>query len=52
MLQVKVKHIEEGISFSRKRTKVGRSQGRKVHITIEKEYSRYEYLHVFFDLEH
>ncbi|KAL6992178.1 hypothetical protein U1Q18_010285 [Sarracenia purpurea var. burkii] len=40
MLQQKVKNIEEGIVFGGKRTKSARSQGKKVQITIEQEYSR------------
>lgn len=50
MLRIKLKHIEEGTGFKGKRTKVGRSQGRKVHITIEKEYSRYGYIQLFWAL--
>ncbi|KAL2467422.1 TPR REGION domain-containing protein [Abeliophyllum distichum] len=40
MLQLKLKQLEEGIAFGGKRTKVARSQGKKIQITIEKEYSR------------
>ncbi|XP_059668108.1 uncharacterized protein LOC132313380 [Cornus florida] len=40
MLQLKLKHIEEGIAFGGKRTKAARSQGKKIHVTIEQEYSR------------
>lgn len=40
MLHVKLKHIEEGIAFGGRRTKPARSQGKKVQITIEQEYSR------------
>uniref|UniRef100_A0A5B7BJ84 Uncharacterized protein n=1 Tax=Davidia involucrata TaxID=16924 RepID=A0A5B7BJ84_DAVIN len=40
MLQLKLKHIEEGIAFGGKRTKTARSQGKKIQITIEQEYSR------------
>ncbi|KAL7089540.1 hypothetical protein ACP275_13G191100 [Erythranthe tilingii] len=40
MLQVKLKQLEEGIAFGGKRTKMARSQGKKIHITVEKEYSR------------
>ncbi|KAA8519333.1 hypothetical protein F0562_013588 [Nyssa sinensis] len=40
MLQLKLKHIEEGVAFGGKRTKTARSQGKKIQITIEQEYSR------------
>ncbi|KAL0305412.1 UNVERIFIED_CONTAM: putative 3-hydroxyisobutyrate dehydrogenase, mitochondrial [Sesamum radiatum] len=40
MLQLKLKQVEEGIAFGGKRTKMARSQGKKIHITVEKEYSR------------
>ncbi|KAL2484195.1 protein POLLENLESS 3-like [Forsythia ovata] len=40
MLQLKLKQLEEGIAFGGKRTKLARSQGKKIQITIEKEYSR------------
>ncbi|KAK9267587.1 hypothetical protein L1049_010015 [Liquidambar formosana] len=40
MLQLKLKHIEEGIAFGGKRTKIARSQGKKIQITIEQERSR------------
>ncbi|KAG8385200.1 hypothetical protein BUALT_Bualt03G0017100 [Buddleja alternifolia] len=40
MLQMKVKQVEEGMAFGGKRTKMARSQGKKIHITVEKEYSR------------
>ncbi|KAF5729289.1 hypothetical protein HS088_TW21G01452 [Tripterygium wilfordii] len=40
MLQGKLRLIEEGIAFGGKRTKVSRSQGRKIQITIEQERSR------------
>lgn len=40
LLELKLKNVEEGIAFGGKRTKIARSQGKKVQITIEKEYSR------------
>ncbi|KAI8568523.1 hypothetical protein RHMOL_Rhmol02G0207300 [Rhododendron molle] len=40
MLQHKVKAIEEGMAFGGKRSKSARSQGKKIQITIEQEYSR------------
>ncbi|XP_028052208.1 protein POLLENLESS 3-like [Camellia sinensis] len=40
MLQHKVKTIEEGMAFGGKRTKAARSQGKKIQITIDQEYSR------------
>ncbi|GAA0171098.1 hypothetical protein LIER_25213 [Lithospermum erythrorhizon] len=40
MLQLKLKHIEEGMAYGGKQTRIARSQGRKVQISIEKEYSR------------
>ncbi|PIN24091.1 hypothetical protein CDL12_03176 [Handroanthus impetiginosus] len=40
MLQLKLKQVEEGIAFGGKRTKIARSQGKKIQITVEKEYSR------------
>ncbi|GMH20815.1 hypothetical protein Nepgr_022657 [Nepenthes gracilis] len=40
VLQLKLKHIEEGAAFGGKRTKMARSQGKKVYITVEQEYSR------------
>ncbi|KAK2994118.1 hypothetical protein RJ640_003641 [Escallonia rubra] len=40
MLELRLKHIEEGIAFGRKKTKAARSQGKKVQITIEQEYLR------------
>ncbi|XP_016448629.1 protein POLLENLESS 3-like [Nicotiana tabacum] len=40
LLELKLKSVEEGIAFGGKKTKIARSQGKKVHITIEKEYSR------------
>ncbi|EPS60432.1 hypothetical protein M569_14371, partial [Genlisea aurea] len=40
MLQVKLKRVEDGIAFGGKRTKTARSQGKRVIITVEKEYSR------------
>ena len=41
MLRNKVKTIEEGMSFGGKRTKSARSQGKKIQITLEQEYSRW-----------
>ncbi|KAF7150546.1 hypothetical protein RHSIM_Rhsim02G0163700 [Rhododendron simsii] len=40
MLQRKVKAIEEGMAFGGKISKSARSQGKKIQITIEQEYSR------------
>lgn len=40
LLELKLKNVEEGIAFGGKRTKIARSQGKKVQITIEKEYAR------------
>ncbi|GFP95948.1 protein pollenless 3 [Phtheirospermum japonicum] len=40
MLRVKLKQVEEGMTFGGKRIKMARSQGKKVQITVEKEYSR------------
>ncbi|XP_019173383.1 PREDICTED: protein POLLENLESS 3-like isoform X2 [Ipomoea nil] len=40
MIEHKLKNIEEGIAFGGKKTKTARSQGKKVEITLEKEYSR------------
>lgn len=40
LLELKLKSVEEGIAFGGKKTKIARSQGKKVQITIEKEYSR------------
>ncbi|CDP12570.1 unnamed protein product [Coffea canephora] len=40
LLEHKIKNIEDGIAFDGKRTKMARSQGKKIHVTIEKEYSR------------
>ncbi|KAI3455922.1 hypothetical protein Pfo_012585 [Paulownia fortunei] len=40
MLQLKLKQVEEGMAFGGKRTKMARSQGKKIQITVEKEYSR------------
>uniref|UniRef100_A0A7N2LPP4 Uncharacterized protein n=1 Tax=Quercus lobata TaxID=97700 RepID=A0A7N2LPP4_QUELO len=39
MLQLKLKHIEEGIAFSGRRAKTARSLGKKVQITVEQEIS-------------
>lgn len=41
MLQIKLKQVEEGIAFGGRRKKMARSQGKKIHITVEKEYSRF-----------
>lgn len=41
ILMEKVKRIEEEESIGGRRTKMARSQGKKVHITVEQEYSRY-----------
>ncbi|KAL5577412.1 hypothetical protein UlMin_019111, partial [Ulmus minor] len=40
MLHSKLKRIEDGIAFGGRRTKTARSQGKKVHITIEQEKAR------------
>ncbi|KAL6502144.1 hypothetical protein OROHE_024737 [Orobanche hederae] len=40
MLRLKLKQVEEGMAFGGKRTKMARSQGKKVHVRVEKEYSR------------
>ncbi|KAI4297093.1 hypothetical protein L6164_037000 [Bauhinia variegata] len=40
MLEHKLKQIEEGGTFVGKRTKQGRSQGKKIQITIEQDISR------------
>ncbi|CAN4100925.1 unnamed protein product [Withania somnifera] len=40
LLELKLKNVEESIAFGGKKTKIARSQGKKVQITIEKEYSR------------
>ncbi|KAK7831445.1 protein pollenless 3 [Quercus suber] len=40
MLQLKLKHIEEGTAFGGRRAKTARSQGKKVQITVEQEISR------------
>ncbi|XP_027185715.1 uncharacterized protein LOC113783707 [Coffea eugenioides] len=40
LLEHKIQNIEDGIAFDGKRTKMARSQGKKIHVTIEKEYSR------------
>ncbi|KAF3450487.1 hypothetical protein FNV43_RR06570 [Rhamnella rubrinervis] len=40
MLQSKLKHIDEVLAFGGRKTKTARSQGKKVHITIEQEKSR------------
>lgn len=41
LLQFKLKQLEEGMAFSGRKTKIARSQGKKVHITVQKEYSRF-----------
>ncbi|CAN1227899.1 Protein POLLENLESS 3 [Linum grandiflorum] len=40
MLQRKLKNIEEGMVFGGRKTKVARSQGKKIQITIEQEKAR------------
>ncbi|PON35092.1 N-terminal acetyltransferase A, auxiliary subunit [Parasponia andersonii] len=40
MLQNKLKRLEESSTFAGRRTKTARSQGKKVHITVEQERSR------------
>ncbi|XP_047308825.1 protein POLLENLESS 3 [Impatiens glandulifera] len=40
LLEFKVKKFEEGTGFLGKRPKFSRLQGKKVHITVEQEYSR------------
>ncbi|KAF7803917.1 stress up-regulated Nod 19 protein [Senna tora] len=40
MLQHKLKKIEDGVTFVGRRTKQARSQGKKIHITVEQEISR------------
>ncbi|CBI31048.3 unnamed protein product, partial [Vitis vinifera] len=40
MLQYKLKNIDEGSAFGGKRTKIARSQGKKIQISIEQEKSR------------
>lgn len=40
ILQHKLKLVEEGNAFGGKRVKLARSQGKKVHITVEQEYAR------------
>ncbi|KAG6422987.1 hypothetical protein SASPL_113370 [Salvia splendens] len=37
---IALKQVEEGMAFSGRKTKTARSQGKKVQITIQKEYSR------------
>ena len=41
MLQQKLKKIEDGVGFIGRRTKQARSQGKKIHITVEQEISRW-----------
>jgi len=41
ILQDKLKRIEEGFAFARRKVKLARSQGKKVHITVEQEYARW-----------
>lgn len=48
MLQHKLKKIEDGVTFVGRRTKQARSQGKKIHITVEQEISRW----VFYSLIH
>ncbi|CAN1812897.1 Protein POLLENLESS 3 [Linum perenne] len=40
MLQRKLKNIEEGMVFGGRKTKVARSQGKKIQITVEQEKAR------------
>lgn len=40
LLQHKLKQVEEGMAFSGRKTKMARSQGKKIQITVQKEYSR------------
>uniref|UniRef100_A0A803KUJ1 Uncharacterized protein n=2 Tax=Chenopodium quinoa TaxID=63459 RepID=A0A803KUJ1_CHEQI len=40
VLQQKLKRVEEGFRFVGRRVKVGKSQGKKVQITVEQEYAR------------
>lgn len=40
LLQHKLKNIEEGRAFGGAKTKMARSQGKKIQITIEQEKSR------------
>ncbi|KAL3616825.1 hypothetical protein CASFOL_039219 [Castilleja foliolosa] len=40
MLRIKIRQVEEGMAFGGKRMKMARSQGKKVQIPVEKEYSR------------
>ncbi|KAL9265552.1 POLLENLESS 3-like protein [Drosera capensis] len=40
ILQLKLKRVEEGSAFAGRKTKIARSQGKKVHITVEQEYAR------------
>jgi len=40
ILQDKLKRIEEGYGFAGRKVKLARSQGKKVHITVEQEYAR------------
>lgn len=42
MLRRKLRQIEEGMAYSGKRTKIARSQGRKVQVTIDQERSRFD----------
>ena len=50
MLQSKLKQIEGGSAFGGRRTKTARSQGRKVHITVEQEKSRLIHTQQFYFL--
>lgn len=47
ILQNKLRNIEEGTIFGGKKTKIARSQGKKIQITIEQEKSRWDILHAF-----
>lgn len=45
MLQQKLKKIEDGVGFIGRRTKQARSQGKKIHITVEQEISRWVFFY-------
>ncbi|CAH9053596.1 unnamed protein product [Cuscuta epithymum] len=40
LLELKLKKVEEGMNFGGKKTKTARSQGKRIEITLDKEYSR------------
>lgn len=50
LLQYKLRQVEEGMAFSGRKTKIARSQGKKVQITVQKEYSRFVHLRCFLSL--